>query len=304
MWSSKFTSQPRIREHERVSKLRDENRLSTVVKDVLSGSRVKKRRKEGMSDRVPRDCAACAGNSEMWRHGGQRAIRTVSRASVGDERDVGWWWRRSRGGGHGRERARCAAVDCIEHGRRERDAVEGARKMTGFPRSWRRDRTCARENSVRASVSAASRGRDGATVVPHHHGVGHSAAFPERVQFPAEFGEFSRVASSWSFARLAYRALRGRRRAMPSIIELWPPNTPLVISPLRSRATRHAPRLGSPELDRLPLPYLAAHWQPRVKRDFGGNSPPRAASTFAGRDPRPWVAVAETKGLDRVNKRR
>jgi len=34
-----------------------------------------------------------------------------------------------------RERARCAAVNCIEHGRRVRDTVEGARKMTGFSRS-------------------------------------------------------------------------------------------------------------------------------------------------------------------------
>jgi hypothetical protein len=30
---------------------------------------------------------------------------------------------------------RDVASDCIEHGRRERDAVKGARKMTAFPRS-------------------------------------------------------------------------------------------------------------------------------------------------------------------------
>jgi len=32
--------------------------------------------------------------------------------------------------------------------------------------------------------------RDDTTAVPHHHGVGHSAAFSERIEFPTEFGEY------------------------------------------------------------------------------------------------------------------
>jgi len=36
---------------------------------------------------------------------------------------------------HYRTSVRDAASDCIEHGRRECDAVKGARKMTAFPRS-------------------------------------------------------------------------------------------------------------------------------------------------------------------------
>jgi hypothetical protein len=47
------------------------------------------------------------------------------------ERAIRWTrWEEANGAG-----VRGTAVDCIEYGRRKRDAVKGARKMTGFPRS-------------------------------------------------------------------------------------------------------------------------------------------------------------------------
>lgn len=129
--------------------------------------------------------------------------------------------------------------------------------------------------------------RENATAVPHHHGVGHSAAFPERVQFPAEFGEFSRVASSFLARAYAPRVAAGascrrRRRRVscrdqPSSITLY--RRPGVASDSTPRDTQFRPvvvqlrsaRLRSLELDRLgclSMPYLAVHWQPCEK----GNS--------------------------------
>jgi len=154
----------------------------------------------------------------------------------------------------------------------------------------------------RASVSSASRGRDGATAVAHHHGVGHSAAFPERVQFPAEFGEFSRAASS-SRARTRVR-VRVRRRVVAeiSVTEyhrcVARPGVASDSIPRDTRFRLAQLRLGSPEFDRLLLPYLAVHRRSCEKGNRereNSESSPDPSTVTARRDPRPWIAVAGAK---------
>lgn len=295
-----------MKKREHISKPRDErantrryrwslnqNRASN---NYISANREEKSSVMDISAIAPRDRIARAWKTRKRDVIGQRAIRRI-RA------------RRSTLRGAGKRRdivARACAVRCRRLYR------------TWPPRAWYRQR-CAKNDGFsalltarsyvrareqcRASVSAASRGRDGATAVPHHHGVGHRAAFPERVQFPAEFGEFSRASSSSSRARTP-----ARRAVGVSIVGEPPPSIALHRrSGVASDTRLLAVWLGSPQLDRR-LPYLAVHWQPceKANREREFSELPLSRLLRRGRESRSPVRGkrAETKGLGRVNKRR
>lgn len=174
--------------------------------------------------------------------------------------------------------------------------------------------------------------------MPHHHGVGHSAAFPERVQFPAEFGEFlARVPPPHplSRARSAHRACRPCRRrgasrrvasrARPSACQLSRAASgisrlhrcPGALTRQLGLAQLSSARLGSPRRSSTGCLYLI--WRctdSRAKKGIGREFGELALTlSFFVRETRPATrgrgsrsparkARRETKGLGRVNKRR
>lgn len=222
-----------------------------IRKEEFATSSQTRDKKYGMFPRVER--RAALRDATKWR-GGARGRRTRTRGAS----------------------MRVTAVDCIKHGRRERDTVKGARKMTAFPCSWRRDRTCARENSVERGVCRASwrtgrRDDDCPTKHPQawrwsQCNVLRACPVPRRARWVFFFVYFllpMRVCAYIPTPALIFDSRGDERVALSaSFAREW--NAIVTLPPSLAFATLDSPARGALAAGVRPaaLPYLAVLWQP------------------------------------------